>query len=146
MIHYTLIHNAFKCFKYLLINRIDDPKKTMEEYNFTQKREWINLHRYEWDCMALAIYFGQIEIITILMEQGISKGSHISHIEAAIYSYRIPLAKEIIDITKEEPDMNKAILNKGLLASAKNNNIMGLFLLISKGTDIDPKDHFYLTI
>ena len=45
----------------------------MEEYNpDPQDSNYENLHRYEWDFVALAIYYGQIEIITVLRE-GIKK-------------------------------------------------------------------------
>ena len=33
IIQYCLIHKAMKCFKYLLINEIDDPTNIMEEYS-----------------------------------------------------------------------------------------------------------------
>ena len=56
---YCVIQKAIKCFKYLLINGIDDPTLTMQEENpDPQDLCWINRHRYEWDCMAIAIYYG----------------------------------------------------------------------------------------
>ena len=53
---------AIECFKYLLVNGYDDPNKIMEELNpeyFYDKNtyERIYIKRYEWDCMATAIYF-----------------------------------------------------------------------------------------
>ena len=59
------------------------------------------IKRYEWDCMATAIYFGKKEIIKILEDKGIEKGKNPTHIEAAILSYRNMIAKEIIE------DMNE---------------------------------------
>ena len=58
---------TIKCFKYLLVNGFDDPNKTMEELNldhfFDSYLHTIEIKRYEWNCMAPAIYFGNKEII-----------------------------------------------------------------------------------
>jgi len=63
-----IIQNAIKCFKYLLINDIDDPKDTMQEQNVElhydlSHRSWIPFPKYEWDSIAIAIYYGNFENI-----------------------------------------------------------------------------------
>ena len=74
-----------------LINYDYDP-------NIYQNRK---IKRYEWNCMATAIYFGDKEIIKILEEKGIEKGKKVAHIEAAILSYRNIIAKEMIEDLNE---------------------------------------------
>ena len=64
LIQYCIMKNAKECFKYLLVNGFDDPNKTMDGFK-----------RYEWDCMATAIFFGNKEIIKILEEKGIEKAN-----------------------------------------------------------------------
>ena len=98
---YCIIHKSIKCFKFLLINGVDDPKKTMQEENHDNKN-WQNEDHYKWDCIAIAIYFGEREIMKILEEEGIKKGNNPGHIEAAILSYRNSIAKEIINQMKEK--------------------------------------------
>ena len=70
--------NAIECFKFLLVNGYDDPNKTMEEkdqkYFIDSHYNRINIKRYEWDCMATAIYFNNKEIIKILEFRGIKRG------------------------------------------------------------------------
>ena len=92
LIQYCIMKNAIECFKYLLVNGFDDPNKTMQEQNpeyfFDSHYNKIEIKKYEWDCMATAIYFGNKEIIKILEEKGIEKGKKPTHIEAAILSYR----------------------------------------------------------
>ena len=149
----SIIHKAIKCFKYLLINGIEDPTNTMDEQNpKTIRMSWYNtieVKRYEWDCMATAIYYGEVEIMTILEEKGIEKGNKPSHIEAALLSYRNSIAKTIINNMKEEKKENEYdenILKIGLFASNKSNNIKGTEILISTGADINAKDIIYQII
>ena len=154
LIQYCIMKNAIECFKYLLVNGFDDPNKTMQEQNPYPKNDfmhkcWISEHRYEWDCMATAIYFGNKEIIKILEEKGIEKGKNQTHIEAAILSYRNLIAKEIIEDLNETNENNKQIqniLNLSITASAKNNNIKGVEFVMTKGADINAKDIIYLNI
>ena len=98
------------------------------------------IKRYEWDCLAIGIYYGEVEIVKILEEKGIEKGKSSSHIEAAILSYRNKDVKEIITKMNER---NYHILKRGLRASAKNNNIKGAELLINKGANINEIDILY---
>ena len=126
-----IIEKATKCFKYLLINGIEDPTITIRESGFSMERQ------YEWDCMAVAIYYGEDEIVKILEEKGIEKGSKPSHIGAAILSYRNAIVKEIINEMKEKNENNEIALNIGLNASGKNNNIKGAELLINNGAKIN---------
>ena len=144
LIQYCIMKNAIECFKYLLVNGYDDPNKTMEEQNpesFTDLHyNKIEIKKYEWDCMATAIYFGNKEIMKILEEKGIEKGKNPSHVEAAILSYRNIIAKEIIDDLSEKKEQIQNILNISILASAKSNNIKGVEFLIEKGAYLNTYD------
>ena len=135
---YTLIHNATKCFKYLLLNG-EDPRKIMEEQNpDMNNKNWKSFHRFEWDCMATAIFYGRVELIKILEENGIEKGENANHIETAILSFRNPVAKHIIEQIKEKDQKKiQKLLDQGLIASAKNNNIKGAEYLINQGANIN---------
>ena len=141
LLQYCIIKNAIRCFKYLLVNGYGDPNRVMIEnvsyrvYRFmTESR----IKRYEWDCMATAIYFGNMEIVKILEVKGINKCNS-GHIEAAILSYRNEIAKEIMDEINETKDKIESLLSNSIIASAKNNNIKGTKLLLQKGanTNID---------
>ena len=91
LIQYCIMKKAIKCFKFLLVNGLDDPNKTMEEniaHKFTKSNNKREINNYKWDCMATAIFFGNKEMIKILEEKGIEKGENPTHIEAAILSYR----------------------------------------------------------
>ena len=150
LIQYCIMKKAMECFKYLLVNGYDDPNKTMDEqspesfydYNSHNVRP---IKRYEWDCIATAIYFGNKEIIKILEEKGNEKGKNATHIEAAILSYRNIIVKEIIEDLNENKEQIQNILNLSITASAKNNNIKGFEIVISKGANINinAKDIIY---
>ena len=150
LLQYCIMKKAIKCFKFLLINGYDDPKKTMEEQNpdycYDSFYNKIEIKRYEWDCMATAIYFGNKDIIGILDDRKIEKGKSQTHIEAAILSYRNIIAKGIIEDLNENNDQIPNILNVGLMVSTKCNNIKGVELLMTKGADINTKDIIYLNI
>ena len=130
-LHYCIMKNAIKCFKYLLVNGYDDPNRIMYELN--PIHFYINIRvssviktvkRYEWDSMTTAIYLGKKAMIKILEERGIEKGSNPTHLEAAILSYRNEIAKEIIDEIIET-NQKEYDINVALLASGKSNNITG---------------------
>ena len=146
LIQYCIMKKAIECFKYLLVNGFDDPNKTMEEQNpypqniFTNLMGWKSEHRYEWNCMATAIYFGNKEIIKILEGKGIEKGKNPTHIEAAMLSYRNMIAKEIIEDLNENKEQIQNILNLSITVASKNNNIKGIEFLMTKGADINAKD------
>ena len=146
-----IIKKATKCFKFLLINGIEDPTITIQEQNPYPINDcfykyWEREHQYKWDCMAVAIYYGEVEIATILEERGIEKGNNPGHIEASLLSYRNAIAKEIINKMKEKKENEENILKRGLNASVKNNNINGFEMLISKGATINAKDIIYQII
>ena len=131
---YCIIQNAINCFKYLLINGIDDPRKTMKSrkpipHPHPRNVKWKDLHIYEWDCMATTIFYGRVEIMKILEENGIEKGEKLNHIEAAFLSFRFSIAKDIIEQIKEKDEKDETmiqnLLNKGLVGSAKSNFIKG---------------------
>ena len=104
LIQYCIMKKAIKCFKYLLVNGYDNPNLIMEEENPYPEDDdtWESQHKFEWDSMSTAIYFGNKEIIKILEEKGIKKGNNPTHIEAAILSYRNIIAKEIIEEMNEK--------------------------------------------
>ena len=131
LIQYCIFKNAIECFKYLLVNGYDDPNKTMSEQCSSVK------HRYEWDCMTTAIYFGNQDIFKILKNKGI-EGRKDHHFEAAILSYRNAIAEEILDEMNEKNEEIKNLINIGIISSAKNNNINGVELLFKKGAYIIP--------
>ena len=144
---YCIIQKAPKCFKYLLINGIDDPTKKMRDQNpesVFDINTHIDIKRYEWDCMDIAIYSGNMEIVKILEEEGFEKENNFSHLEAAILSYRNKIVKEIINQIKEKSEKNKIIngkvLTRGLLLSGKNNNIIGAELLLKNGANMNAID------
>ena len=71
IINECIIEKATKCFKYLLINGIEDPTIIIQEQNPYPENTlgyitWKSDHLYDWDCMGLAIYYGEVEIIKIL--------------------------------------------------------------------------------
>ena len=134
-----IIEKATKCFKYLLINAIEDPSATMKDKNSHSSFMRENRKsRYEWNCREIAMYYGQIEIITILEEKGIEKGDKSADFEAAILSYRNGIVKAIINQMKERNEqINNELLNAGLIASVKSNNINGAELLLNNGADIN---------
>ena len=129
-----IIQKATKCFKYLLINGIEDPTKTMYTIPYT----------YMWDCMSIAIYYGEVEIMTILEEKCIEKGKNSGHIEAAILSYRNDIAKEIIIKIKEKnQNIDDKILTIGISAASKSNNIKGAELIIYNGANVNVFNDIY---
>ena len=147
IIQLCIIKKAIECFKYLLVNGYDDPKKTMEEQNprtfYDPDIGQVKIKRYEWDCITTAIYFGNKEIIKILDEKGIEKGKNPTHIEAAILSYRNLIAKEIIEDLNENNEQIQKVLNLSLIASANYNNLQGAQFLITKGANNNIKDIIY---
>ena len=142
LIQYSVMKNAIKCFKYLLVNGYDDSKKALKEQNPYNEKErlykyWNSEDQYEWDCMATAIYFGNKEIIKILEEKGFKKGDNPGHLKAAILSYRNQIAKEILEEIEEKDDKEDLDyqLSIGILAISKNNNIEIAEILIKKGAN-----------
>ena len=140
LIQYCIMKNSIECFKYLLVNGYDDPNKIMKDSNFNAKR----IDSYKWDCMATAIYYGNNEIIRILITKRIEKGP--IHLEPAILSYRNLIAEEILDEMNEKKAKFKDIYIRALSASAKSNNIKGVELLLSKDLDVNEKDYYFFII
>ena len=140
LIQYCIIKNAKECFKYLLSNGFDNPSRMMEEQNpNVDNKYWKNNHRYEWDCMATAIYMGNKEIIKILED----KGTKPIYLEAAILSYNNLIVEEILEELNNNNEKEN-FLNIAFLAASKN--IKGAEMLISKGANIKAKDINYLKI
>ena len=142
IIIYSIIQNAIQCFKYLLINGYD-PREIMVEQNpDPTDKSWKSSHRYEWNCMDTAIFYGRVEIIKILEDNGIEKGMNPNCIEAAYLSFRNSIAKEIMRQIKEKDETKiQEYLYQGLLASAKSNNIKGGEYLIKQGVQLKIENH-----
>ena len=133
----SIIQKSTKCFKYLLINGNADPNETIQDQNpvhflDSNSNTIVEKKRYEWDCMAIPIYYGEMEIMTILKEFGFQKGNKSCHLEAAIWSYRNFIAKELI--TKFN-DKEKMMI--GLIASAKSNNIKAGHLINNNNNEVN---------
>ena len=97
-----------------LILNAQNPEKKIYTTSIFQSK--VIKKRYEWDCMATAIYLGEIEIMTILKDKGIEIGKNPAHLEAAILSYRSEIAKEILD---EIEDNNEIALNLATFTAIK---------------------------
>ena len=135
LIQYCIMKNAEKCFKFLLVNGYDDPMKIMEELDLCK-----NKHRYEWDCMATSIYFGNKEIMKILERENFEIIQKETYITAAILSYRNEIIEKIIDEMNLKNSINQKYLGTGLILSLKNGNIKGRELLLRNEWTINPLD------
>ena len=149
LIQYCIMKKSIECFKYLLVNGFDDPKKILEEQKTLEEQNSKRFHynifgyyqikifdefkRYDWDSMATAIFFGNKEIVRILEERVINKGARFSHLDAAILSYRNHIAVEIFEEIDEGIDF---CLQNSLIYLASNNNIKGAELIIRKDENI----------
>ena len=133
LIQYCIMKKAIECFKYLLVNGYDDPNETMQNEEQKPKEIWKRYkHRYEWNCLATAIYFGNFDIFKILKNKGIEERKD-QCFESAILSYRNAIAEEILYEMNEKNQEMKNLLTVGIISSAKNNNIKGAELLFKKG-------------
>ena len=152
IIIYTIIQKAINCFKYLLLNESEELRtKVMDDLDpdviHISWYQSIYIKKYQWDCMAVAIYYGNVEIIKILEESGIEKGENPAHIEAAILSYRNQIAKAIINQMKEKNEQyDHEFLIRGLLASTINNNIKGAEIIFNSGIDVNIESHVSLPL
>ena len=61
ILHYCIMKKAMKCFEFL-ISKEANPSQTLSH-------EWEE--KYEWDCMSIAVCFGEWEMMKILEERGI---------------------------------------------------------------------------
>ena len=129
-----MIKKAMKCFKVSLLSGLD-PLQILSD-NWT--------HLYEWDCMALAICFGEWEMVKILEERGMNKLNNPNVWEAAALTHRNKFLKLLIS-NKDEINNFEECLKKGMKGAVKGNNLKGVILLISKGADINIKDIIYQT-
>ena len=82
LIHECIIDDSICCFKYLVMNEMEDLKTTMRDLTSIERK------KYEWDCMAVAIYSRNFEIESILKQEGIKEWRNPAHFEAAIFAYR----------------------------------------------------------
>ena len=94
-----IIQKAMKCFKYLLINDFQDPtihmfdvdRFVLDIFDYL----WIIDYRYNLDCMGIAMYYGEVEIVKIFEEKGFDIENHPGYLEGAILSYRNSIVKRI---------------------------------------------------
>ena len=131
IVHYCVMKKAMKCFKFLILNGADPSQKLSHEWN-----------EYEWDCISIAVCFGEWEMMKILEERGINKLKNPNVWEATALTHRNKFLKLLIS-NKDQITNFKECLNKGLLGATKGNNLKGIILLISKGADINAKDIIY---
>ena len=132
ILHYCVMKKAIKCFKFLLLNGVD-PSQTLSKKKFFEHNE------YEWDCISIAVCFGEWEMMKILEERGINKLNNPNVWQAAALTHRNKLLKLLIS-NKDQIDNFEECLKKGLLGAIKGNNFKGIIILISKGADINAKD------
>ena len=71
---------AMKCFKFLILNGAD-PSQTL------QYKDWWK-HEYKWDCISIAVCFGEWEMMKILEGRGIDKLNNPNVWEAAALTHR----------------------------------------------------------
>ena len=86
ILHYCVMKKAMKCFKFLILNGAD-PSQTLSH-------EW--KHEYEWDCISIAVCFGEWEMMKILEERGFDKLNNPSVWEAAALTHRNKFLKLLI--------------------------------------------------
>ena len=136
IVHYCVMKKAMKCFKFLILNGAD-PSQTLKN-----KKSW--KHEYKWDCISIAICFGEWEMMRILEVRGIDKFNNPKAWKAAALTHRNHLLKQFIEM-KEEIDHSllKKCLEKGLLEATKGNNLKATIILISNGADINAKYIIY---
>ena len=140
ILHYCIIQKAMKCFKFLLLNGAD-PSKTLsyEEGPSWNKKQG---NKYKWDCMTIAICFGEWEMMKILEERGINKLNNPNVWEAAALTHRNNLLKLFIS-NKDQINNFQECLNNGLLGASRGNNFKGIIVLLSKGADINAKGNIF---
>ena len=89
--------------------------------------------KYEWDCISIAVCFGEWVMMKILEERGINKFNNPNVWEAAALTHRNKLLKLLIS----NKDQIKECLNKGILGATNGNNLKGTKILISNGAGIN---------
>ena len=85
ILHYCIIKKAIKCFKFLILNGAD-PSQTLsyKEGSFWNEKQG---EKYKWDCMTIAICFGEWEVMKILEERGINKLNNPNVWEAPVLTH-----------------------------------------------------------
>ena len=142
ILHYCIIKKAIKCFKFLILNGADPFQTLSYEDVFGEEGD-----KYKWDCMTIAICFGEWEIMKILEERGINKLNNPNVWKAAALTHRNNLLKLFISNKDHIEDfLFNICLQKGLEGSIKGNNIKEVIIFISKGTNINAKDIIYQNI
>ena len=132
IIHYCIMKKAMKCFKFLILNGSDSSQTLSHKLN----------HEYEWDCISIAVCFGEWEMMKILEERGINKLNNPNVWEAAALTHRNKLLKQLIS-NKDQINNFEECLIKGMEGTIKGNNLKGFILLISKGANINAKNIIY---
>ena len=169
ILDYCVIKKALKCFKFFILIGADPTVKLSQiqstiqpkqqasnqrsrfgHFSFRRKQNQPNVQpkqHYEWDCISIAICFGEWEMVKILEERGIKKQNNTKVWEAAALTHRNNLLKLFIS-NKEEIDNSlfEECLQKGLEGAIKGNNLKERIILISAGADINAKDIIYQNI
>ena len=128
ILHYCIIKKAIKYFKFLILNGAD-PSQTLKNEDNEES---------EWDCISIAVCFGEWEMMKILEERGINKLNNPNVWEAAALTHRNNLLKLFIS-NKDQINNFAECLQKGLEGAIKGNNLKAFKLLISNGADINAK-------
>ena len=139
ILHYCIIKKAIKCFKFLILNG-ESPYQILSydtRYLSNEQEQ-----QYEWDCMTIAICFGEWEMMTILEEKGINKLNNPNVWEAAALTHRNNLLKLFIS-NKDQINNFDECLQKGMEGAIKGNNLKGVIIFISNGVDINSKNTLY---
>ena len=98
ILHYCIMKKAMRCFKFLLLNEAD-PSQTLQD-----------TYDYEWDCISIAVCFGEWEMMKILEERGINKLNNPNVCEAAALTHRNKLLRLLIS-NKDEIDNFEGYIN-----------------------------------
>ena len=120
IVHYCIMKKAMKCFKFLVLNGADLSQFLIDN----------NTSKYEWDCISIAVCFGEWEMMKILEERGINKLNNPNVWEAAALTHRNKLLKLLISNKDQIPNIQEC-LKKGIFGAMKGNNLKGLKILIT---------------
>ena len=133
ILYYCIMKKAMKCFKFLILNGAN-PSQTLSH-------EW--KQEYEWDCISIAVCFGEWEMMKILEERGIDKLNNPNVWESATLTHRNKFLKLLISKQDEISNFEECLI-EGMKGAIKGNNLKGSIMLILNGVDINAKNFFML--
>ena len=137
ILYYCVMKKAIKCFKFLILNGAN-PSLELTYVSSNDIGLLIKGEKYEWDCITVAAYFGEIEVMRILEERGINKLNNPYVWEAIALSHRNQFLHLFISRKDQIPNFEECI-QKGFKGSIKGINLKAFKLLISKGADINAR-------